>query len=164
MWRHAKRLRLDFFYVVPSSEETSLWPPSMVYISVISDTYYTLHIMLDLLCGQLYMYCTLDTSSPGIWVLMMQFLSFCGLESHTSPVSVCHKWAAMVYHVKLFIDPHYEGIQIQINNSFLFRINSYLPCQDLNLGPLCTKQIAYQCATVLWLRLDLYLNKGEMER
>ena len=41
--------------------------------------------MLDLLCGQLSMYCTLDNSSLGIWVLfMMQFLSFCGLESHMS--------------------------------------------------------------------------------
>ena len=66
----------NFFYVVPSSEETSFWPLSMVYISVIIYTYYTLQIMLDLLCGQLYMYCTLDTSSLGIWVLlMMQFLS-----------------------------------------------------------------------------------------
>ena len=29
-------------------------------------TYYTLQIMLDLLSGQLYVYCTLDTSSLGI--------------------------------------------------------------------------------------------------
>ena len=27
--------------------------------------------MLDLLCGLLFMYCTLDTSSLGIWVLLM---------------------------------------------------------------------------------------------
>ena len=45
---------------------------------------------------------------------------------------------------------HYDGIQIQINNSFLFRINNYLPCRDLNPGPAGTKQIAYQCAAVLW--------------
>ena len=45
----------EFFYVVPSSEETSFWPPSMVYISVISYTYYTLQItlMLDLILVQL---------------------------------------------------------------------------------------------------------------
>ena len=40
-----------------------------------------------------------------------------------------------------FIDPHYDGIQIRINNSFLFRINNFLPCQDLNPGPGGTKQI-----------------------
>ena len=33
--------------------------------------------------------------------------------------------------------------------SFLFRINHSLPCLDLNPGPPGTKQIAYQCATVL---------------
>ena len=34
-------------------------------------TYYTLQIMLDLLCWQLHMHCTLDASSLGIWVLLM---------------------------------------------------------------------------------------------
>ena len=39
-------------------------------------TYYILQIMLDLLCGQVIMYCTLNTSLE-IWVLlMMQFLYF----------------------------------------------------------------------------------------
>ena len=28
---------------------------------------------------------------------------------YTSPVSVCHKCAAMVYHDPLFIDPQYDG-------------------------------------------------------
>ena len=37
-------------------------------------------------------------------------------------------------------------------NSFLFRINNYLPCRDLNPGPPSTKQIAYQYATVLWYK------------
>ena len=37
-------------------------------------------------------------------------------------------------------------------NSFLFRINNSLPCQDLNPGPPGTKQIAYQYATALWLK------------
>ena len=60
----------------------------------------------------------------------------------------------MVYHAPLFIDPHYDGIQIQNNNSFLFRINNYLPCQDLNPGPTGMKQIAYQCATMIrWLMI-----------
>ena len=63
--------------------------------------------------------------------------------------SSLHKWAAMVHHAPLFIDPHYDGIQIQNNNSFLFRINNYLPCQDLNPGPTGMKQIAYQCATMI---------------
>ena len=35
------------------------------------------------------------------------------------------------------------------NISFLFRINNSLPCRDLNPGPPGTKQIAYQCATLL---------------
>ena len=34
-------------------------------------------------------------------------------------------------------------------NSFLFGINNSLPCRDLNSGPPSTKQIAYQCATVI---------------
>ena len=41
----------------------------------------------------------------------------------------------MHYTYAQFIDPHYDGIQIQINNSFLFRINNSLPCRDLNPGP-----------------------------
>ena len=69
------------FYVVPSSEETSFWPSSMVYISVIIFyTYYTLQIMLDILCGQLYMYCTLDTAC--LWDMGTPhdaILVFCGL-------------------------------------------------------------------------------------
>ena len=59
------------------------------------------------------------------------------------------KWAAMVYYDPLFIGPHYDGIQIQINNSFVFKTNNSLPCQDLNPGPPSTKHLAYQCATVL---------------
>ena len=67
---------------------------------------------------------------------------------HKQIISVCHKWAAMVYHDP-FVDPHYDGIQIQINNTLLFRIKNYLPCRNSNPGPPGTKQIAYQCATVL---------------
>ena len=48
-----------FLNLVPSSEETSFWPPSMVSHH---HTYYTLQILLDLPCGQLYMCCTIDTS------------------------------------------------------------------------------------------------------
>ena len=40
------------------------------------------------------------------------------------------------------------------NKYFLFiQNNNSLPCWDLNPGPPGTKQIAYQCATVLWLQL-----------
>ena len=31
--------------------------------------------MLDFLCGQLFMYCTLDTSSLEIWVLLMHLVA-----------------------------------------------------------------------------------------
>ena len=75
--------------------------------------YYTLKIMLDLLCGQLSMYCTLDTSSLGIWVLfMMQFLSFCGLKSHMSR-SCSH------LSVSCLLEPLYQ---------FLW---SFCPCRDI---------------------------------
>ena len=57
-----------------------------------------------------------------------------------------------------FIDPHYDGIQIQINNSFLFRINNSLPCRDLNPGPPGTKQIAYQCAIIFRCKFELVVN------
>ena len=30
---------------------------------------------------------------------------------------------------------YHVTIQIRINNSFIFRINNSLPCQDLNQGP-----------------------------
>ena len=51
-----------------------------LYFSHHHNTNYTLQIMLDLLCGQLYMYCTLDTSS--LWDLGTPhdaILVFCGL-------------------------------------------------------------------------------------
>ena len=60
---------LIFFYVVPSSKETSFWPPSMDYISVIRYTYYTLQIMLDLLCGQL----LLKRTPPVVFELLRKY-------------------------------------------------------------------------------------------
>ena len=39
--------------------------------------------------------------------------------------------------------------KFKLLNSFLFRINNSLPCQDLNPGPPGEKQMTYQCATVL---------------
>ena len=47
-------------------------------------------------------------------------------------------------------------LKFKLLNSFLFRINHSLPCRDLNPGPPGTKQIEYQCATML--RLDLHVH------
>ena len=45
--------------------------------------------MKDLLCGQLFMYCTLDTSSLEIWVLffdaILVFLWLCPVVIHLPP-------------------------------------------------------------------------------
>ena len=38
-------------------------------------------------------------------------------------------------HIPKSMDLHHVMIQIQINNSFLFRINNSLSCQDLKPGP-----------------------------
>ena len=59
--------------------------------------------MLNLLCGQLFMYCTLDTSSLGIWaLLMMQFMYFCGLS--------------LIYHSSMEV---YNGSIIPFYSEFL---------------------------------------------
>ena len=72
---HFLNLFCFFVFLVPSCEETSFLTTFYgLYFRHHLHTYYTLQIMLDRLCGQLFMYCTLDTSSHEIWVLLMIFV------------------------------------------------------------------------------------------
>ena len=60
--------------------------------------------MLDHLCGQQFMYCTRDTSSLEIWVLlMMQFLYFCGSGSHYPCLAVIHFASLLLRYFSLHL-------------------------------------------------------------
>ena len=90
IWRYPKGLFLFVFNVVPSNEEISFQPSSMVSISVIIHyKHYNLKFSMNL-CVQLSMYFFVHLFLD-MWVLILFY---------TSPDS---------------IDPHYDDIQIQIN-------------------------------------------------
>ena len=82
MYKHAVMLHKLFFYVVPSSKETSFWPTSMVYISVII-THITNHAgpsvwaAIHVLHSRHFLSWDMGTPHDAILV-------FCGPESHMS--------------------------------------------------------------------------------
>ena len=49
--------------------------------------------------------------------------------------------------------------KFKLLNTFLFRINNSLPCQDLTPGPPGEKQMTYQYATVLLSKFKNILAK-----
>ena len=68
----------------------------------------------------------------------------CMLQTHWFEV-INRLWIILNFHGATF-SPNQKTIPI---NSFLFRINNYLPCRDLIPGPPGEKLMTYQCANVL---------------